>query len=435
MIQMSGNNVLSSPQVYLTGISYDTAPLSIREGLSIPKGRIQEALVELSRYVNSGVILATCNRTEVYVVGDDRHSPAASIQSFFCEWSGFSQEQLAPHLHTAQGRDAVRHLTETAAGLRSMIVGEWEIQGQVRQAFHIAEQAGMVDPLLRKLFQHAIRIGRRVRDETDISKNALSVSSVAVKLAVGAVGDVHSCRVVLIGAGQAGKLVARAFSQRGVSEISIVSRSLQGAEELAASLGGKAVELSRLRDEMESADIVISCTGAPHVVVDCDLVKNVMRARPSRPLVLVDIAVPRDIDPGIKQIDGVYLYDIDDFTQASKTHRKAREREIARAMCIIDEEMKGFSEQWHALSVKPVVDALMQKAEDIRKRLLQLTLKKLPPLSEEELASIEAMTKSIVHKILHNPVQCLKSNGHNDSDMVETVKELFKIDGKASLER
>ena len=432
---MSGNNVLSNPQVYLTGISYDTAPLLIREGLSISKGRIQEVLAELSRYVNSGVVLATCNRTEVYAVGDEKHSSAESIQDFFCEWSGFSQEQLFPHLHTAQGRDAVRHLTETASGLRSMIVGEWEIQGQVRQAFRIAEQAGMVDPLLRKLFQHAIRVGRRVRDETDISKNALSVSSVAVNLAAKAVGDVRSCRVVLIGAGQAGKLVAKAFSQRGIAEISIVSRSLQGAEELAASLGGKAVELSCLQGEMEAADIVISCTGAPHVVVDCDLVKNVMHARPLRPLVLVDIAVPRDIDPSIKQIDGVYLYDIDDFTQVSKTHRKTREREIARAMCIIDEEMAVFSEQWHALSVKPVVDALMQKAEDIRKRQLQLTLKKLPPLSEEEMASIEAMTKSIVHKILHNPVQCLKSNGHRDGAMVETVKELFGIDGKASLEK
>ena len=432
---MGGNNALSSPQVYLTGISYDTAPLSIREGLSIPKGRIQDALVKLSRYVNSGVILATCNRTEVYVVGDDGRSPVEAAQDFFCEWSGFSQEQLAPHLHTAQGHDAVRHLTETAAGLCSMIVGEWEIQGQVRQAFRIAEQAGMVDPMLRKLFQHAVRVGRRVRDETDISKNALSISSVAVNLAARAVGDVHNCRVVLIGAGQAGKLVARAFSQRGIADISIINRSLSCAEELAESVGGRAAELSSLRGEMEAADIVISCTGAPHSVVDSSLVKNVMRARPSRPLVIVDIAVPRDVDPEVKHIDGVYLYDIDDFMNLSKTHRKAREKEIAKAMSIIDEEMALFSEQWHAMSVKPVVDALMQKADDIRKRQLQLTLKKLPPLSEEEMASIEAMTKSIVHKILHNPLECLKNNGHDDGAMVQMVKELFDIEVKASLEK
>jgi glutamyl-tRNA reductase len=435
MIQMSGNNVSPNPQVYLTGISYDTAPLSVREGLSIPKGRIQEAMAELSRYVNSGVILATCNRTEVYTVGDEKHSPAESIQAFLCEWSGFSQEQLAPHLHTAQGRDAVMHLMETAAGLCSMIVGEWEIQGQVRQALQAAEEASMADAPLKKLFQHAIRVGRRVRDETEISKNALSVSSVAVDLAAKAVGDVRSSRVILIGAGQAGKLVARAFAQRGAADISIINRSLACAEELAKSVGGRAVELSKLRGEMGAADIVISCTGAPHAVVDSDLVSNVMRARPSRPLVIVDIAVPRDVDPDVKRIYGVHLYDIDDFMKVSKTHRKAREREIARAVGIIDEEMDRFAEQWHAMGVKPVVDALMQRAEDIRRRQLQLTLKKLPPLSEEEMASIEAMTKSIVHKILHNPVECLKSNGHDDGAMVEVVKELFDINIEAPLEK
>ena len=173
---MAVNNGYSIPQVYLTGISYETAPLPVREKLSISKARINDALINLNRYVNKGVILATCNRTEVYTVGDES-STESSLRDFMCRWSGLSQEQLAPHLHMSQGHDAVSHLTETAAGLRSMIVGEWEIQGQVRQALKYAEAAGMVDAPLRKLFQHAVRVGRRVRDETDISKNALSVSS------------------------------------------------------------------------------------------------------------------------------------------------------------------------------------------------------------------------------------------------------------------
>jgi glutamyl-tRNA reductase len=427
---MGGNRSLS-PQIYVTGISHDTAPLSIREGLSIPKSRIPEALAQLGSHAGGGVILATCNRTEIYYVGDDKNPPSESIHKFFCDWSGFSQEQLAPHLQTTRGLDAVRHLTETASGLCSMIVGEWEIQGQVRRAFNVAEQAGMVDPVLKKAFLHAIRVGGRVRDETDISRNALSVSSVAVNLATKAVGDIHNSRVVLIGAGQAGKLVARAFAQRGVSEVAVINRSPDCAEEIAQSIGGRAVALENLRAEMESADIVISCTGAPHAVVDRDVVASVMRARPSRPLVLVDIAVPHDIDPAVSQIGGVQLYDMDDFTNVSKTHRKAREKEIARAMSIIDEEMERFAEQWHAMSAEPVIDALMRKAEGIRKRQLQLTLKKLPPLSEEEVASIEAMTRSIVHKILHNPVECLKNNGHDDGEMVEAVKELFDIDVEA----
>jgi glutamyl-tRNA reductase len=331
-----------------------------------------------------------------------------------------------------RGLDAVRHLTETASGLCSMIVGEWEIQGQVRRALQAAEAAGMADPHINKVFQQAIRVGRRVREETDISKNALSVSSVAVKLAAGAVGDVRKCRVVLVGAGQAGKLVTRAFAQRGVSDVAVINRSLDCAEELAASVGGRAVALENLRVEMEAADIVISCTGAPHAVVDYDIVANVMRTRPSRPLVIVDIAVPRDIDPAVKRVDGVHLYDIDDCMNVSKTHRRAREKEIARAMSIIDEEMERFAEQWHAMSVKPIVDALMQKAEGIRKRQLQLTLKKLPPLSDDERDSIEAMTRSIVHKILHNPVECLKNNGQDDGAMVNVVKELFDIEIEAS---
>lgn len=419
---------MSSPQIYLTGISHDTAPLAVREGLSISKNRIEEALSGLGVYVGGGVILATCNRTEVYFVGDDKHPPAESVENFFCEWSGFSHEQLSPHLHMTRGLDAVRHLTETAAGLCSMIVGEWEIQGQVRQAFQTAERCGMVDQALRKVFHHAIRVGGRVREETDISRNAISVSSVAVNLASKAVGDVHGSRVVLIGAGQAGKLVARAFSQRGVSDISIINRSIDCAAELAQSVGGRAVDISMLREEMEAAAIVISCTGAPHAVIDYETVAGVMRARPSRPLVLVDIAVPRDIDPAVGRIDGVLLYNIDDFTNVSKTHRRAREREVARATDIIDEEMTRFAKQWHAMSVKPVVDALMQKADGVRKRQLQITLKKLPPLTEEERDSVEAMTRSIVHKILHNPVECLKNNGHDDGSLVEIVKELFDID-------
>lgn len=430
-----GGNKSYSPQICLTGISYDTTPLPVRERLSIPRDRIEEALAQLGRYVGGGVILATCNRTEIYSVGNDKDSPAEPIRDFFCAWSGLPRDQLAPHLHTKGGLDAVRHLTETASGLCSMIVGEWEIQGQVRRALQAAEGAGMADPLLSKVFQHAIRVGRRVRDETDISRNALSVSSVAVKLASKVAGDVRGCRVLLIGAGQAGKLAARAFAQRGVADIAIINRSPECAAELAESVGGRSAALENLRAEMGSADIVISCTGAPHAVVDCDIVADVMRTRPSRPLVLVDIAVPRDIDPAVKQINGVHLYDIDDFMNVSKTHRRAREKEIAKAMSIIDDEMARFTAQWHAVSAEPVIDALMRKAEGIRKHQLQLTLKKLPPLSDEEAESIEAMTKSIVHKILHNPVECLKNNGHDDGAMAETVKELFGIDVEASLKK
>jgi glutamyl-tRNA reductase len=430
-----GGTRFYGPAVCLVGVSHDTTPLQVRERLSIPKSRVPGALQSLRDYVPSGVILATCNRTEVYAVGDDARVLQDSLESFLVDWSGVAREQLSPSFHIAFEYDAVRHVTETASGLRSMIVGEWEIQGQVRQALEEAERARMADLPLRKLFQHAIRVGRRVREDTDISKNALSVSSVAVDLASKATVDIKKCRVLLIGAGQAGKLAARAFAQRGVSRLSVINRSLESAEELATALGGRAVELDCLREEVESADVVISCTGAPHCVLRRELVEEVMRLRPSRPMVIVDIAVPRDVDASVKEIDGVCLYNIDDFIHVSKTHRKAREREIDKAMQIIDEEMERFAERWREMDVKPVVGALMQMADDVRERQLRLTLKKLPPMSPEEQACLEAMTKSIVNKILRNPIKCLKENGHDDGEMVDAVKELFGLDGKAAQKR
>ena len=199
-----GGTRFSSPAVCLVGVSHDTAPLQVRERLSIPRSRVPDALQALRDYVPSGVILATCNRTEVYAVGDDGRALQDSLEGFLVDWSGVAKKQLSPRFHIAFEYDAIRHVTETASGLRSMIVGEWEIQGQVRQALEEAERAQMVDLPLRKLFQHAIRVGRRVRADTDISKNALSVSSVAVALASKAAGDIKNCRVLLIGAGQAG---------------------------------------------------------------------------------------------------------------------------------------------------------------------------------------------------------------------------------------
>lgn len=430
MGEMDEKIELAGLQVCLVGMNYSTTPVSVRERLSIPRYRMQEALASLRNYVPHGVILATCNRTEIYAVDENNQSVEQAMREFLKDWSGISEEELAPYVHSSFNYLAMRHLSETAAGLCSMIVGEWEILGQVRQALEDAEQAQMVNLPLRNLFQHAIRTGRRVRDNTDISKNALSVSSVAVDLATKITGDIRHCRVLLIGAGEAGKLVARTFFQRGVSQITVTSRSLESAKELALVLGGNAVNISEMQSEMEAADIIITCTGAPHFVVNHELVEKVMRSRAGRPLVVVDIAVPRDVELGVGQIEGVSLYDIDDFTQVSKINRKAREKEIARAMQVVGDEMERFVAWWQALEAKPAISALMQMAEDIRQRQLSMTLKKLPPLSQEELDSLEAMTKAIVNKILHNPIQCLKHGGYRGKDFLQTVGELFDLDGQ-----
>ena len=423
---------LAGPRLCMAGVNHDTTPVAVRERLSIPRAQMQQALDALRRYVPQGVILATCNRTEVYVLEEDGCPVREAVCGFFEEWAGIPGAELEPYLHLSSDYAAMRHLSETAAGLRSMIVGEHEVLGQVGQALEEAERAGMVNLPLRNLFQHAIRTGRRVREDTGISKNALSISSVAVDTATRLVGDIHRCWVLLIGAGEAGKLVAQAFSKIGVSRIAVASRTLDSARELASLLGGTAVAFDDIRTEMESADILITCTGSPHFVIHHDLVTGIMETRRGRLLVIVDIAVPRDVEPEVRQIEGVSVYDIDDFTHVSRANRKAREEEIERATEVVEEEMERLVEWWQGLDAKPVISALMEMAEDIRRRQLKSTLKKLPPLSEEEQESLEAMTKAIVNKILHQPIRCLKGNGGRDKDFIGVVEQLFDLDGKGS---
>jgi glutamyl-tRNA reductase len=423
---------LAGPRLCMVGVNHDTTPVSVRERLSIPRAQMQQALDALRRYVPQGVILATCNRTEVYVLEEDGCSVREAVCGFYREWAEIPEEELEPYLHHACNRSAMRHLSETAAGLRSMIVGEHEVLGQVGQALEEAEQAEMVNLPLRNLFQHAIRTGRRVREDTGISKNALSISSVAVDTATRLVGDIHDCRVLLIGAGEAGKLVARTFSKIGVSRIVVASRTLGSAQELASLLGGTAVAFEDIRLEMEAADILITCTGSPQFVIHHELVNGIMGPRRERPLVIVDIAVPRDVEPEVGRIEGVSVYDIDDFTHVSRANRKAREREIDRATEVVEEELERLVEWWQGLDAKPMISALMKMAEDIRRRQLKATLKKLPPLSEEERESLEAMTRAIVNKILHHPIKCLRSNGQRGKDFIGVVEELFDLDGKGS---
>ncbi|MDY6892735.1 MAG: glutamyl-tRNA reductase [Chloroflexota bacterium] len=419
---------LAGPQVCVMGVNYSITPISIREKLGIPKSKLDEAFASIRDYVPECVILATCNRTEIYALDDETHYAEQAIRRFLMEWSGSSEEELAKYLYCSRNYIAVRHLSRAAAGLYSMIIGEYEILGQVRQALDDAERAQMVNLPLRNLFQHAIRTGRRVREETDISKNALSVSSVAVDLATRVTGDVHNCRALLIGAGEAGKLVARSLSERGISQVAVTSRSVSSAQELASVLGGNYTDIDNMHSEMEIADIVITCTGAPHFIVHRELIERVMRSRPERPLVIVDIAVPRDVEPEVRQIEGVFMYDIDELNEASQVNRKDREKEIARAMEIVDDEMDRFVSWWQALESKPTISALMQMSEEIRQRQLSMTIKKLPPLSQEEHDSLDAMTKAIVSKLLHNPIKCLRENGHRDGQYVQTVREIFALD-------
>ena len=414
-------------QVCVAGVNHQKTPVSIRGKLAIGADRIQQALFSLSKNVSPGVILSTCNRTEVYVLTVENCTVEPSIINFLNARSNLPQAEILPYIYSYRGEIAVRHLFRVASGLDSMIIGEFEILGQVKRALEEAEKTTLVELPLLEFFRHAIRVGRRVRNETGISKNAISVSSVAVDLAVRGVTDIHQSTVVVIGAGEAGRLVAKATKERGVSQIVVVSRYKEKGTALANMLNGTWMPMENLRQELTTADIVISCSGAPHSILKGGLVEEVMNTRPEHPLVIVDIAVPQDVEPQVRQIKNVFLYDIDELTKLSDSNQKRRQREILTAMQIVDEEVEKFAAHWQELEVKPVISALVKKAENIRQDQLARTLKKLPELSTEELASLQAMTKAIAHKILFNPIQCLKSNHHRE-DFIQMTKELFGLD-------
>ena len=417
--------------LHVVGANHSTTPIEVREKLAVSSNQLSEALLLLSDHVSQGLILSTCNRTEVYSVYMGRSCSNSGNIGFLKALTNTSDTDLLPYLYFYQDEAAVEHLFQVASGLDSMIIGEFEILGQVKQSLEEAEKAHILDLPLRNLFQQALQVGRRVREKTGISRNALSVSSVAVDLATKAIGDLNNRKALIIGTGEAGRLVAKALKERGISQITITSRSQENASALATALGGRAVNINSINEELDICDILISCTGAPHLILDLLTIENAMRTHSNQPLVIIDIAVPRDVEPEVRQISNVFLYDIDDLTHLSELNRKQRKTEMQSARKIIKSEVERFMSWWQATEVKPVISSLTKKAETIRQTQLELTLKKLRELTPEEHESLEAMTKAIVHKILHDPIQCLRNNGNMGEDYVSLVNELFQLNREA----
>ena len=413
--------------ISLVGINHSTAPITIREKLAITRGRLRDSLSLLCRYVPHGIILSTCNRTEVYTIDSDGFRAEEASINFLKAHLNIPDSDWAQRVYVHKNGAAVEHLFRVASGLDSMIIGEFEILGQVKHALEVAEKARMINLPLRHLFQSAIRTGRRVREETGISKNALSVSSVAVELAAKIAKEFERCKMLVIGAGEAGRLVAKAAKEKGISQIIVVSRSQETGSALAETLGGISVTLNNVVNELSTSHIVVTCSGAPHWILDVRRVEKAMMVRPELPLVIIDIGVPRNVEPEVGQINNVFVYNIDDLTEISNRNRQQREGEIQMAAEIIAAEVDKFISWWQVLEVRPIVNALMKKAEDIRRRQLNKTLSKLCNLSDEERDSLEAMTRSIATKILEDPVSHLKANANNNKDYVEMVRELFQL--------
>ena len=385
------------------GLNHRTAPVEVRESVSWSRGQSAPLHAAMTDSGVPGVPLSTCNRSEFYFL-ETRQDDGPRLKELLVSHFGVTQEDLRQYLYEHRGYDAILHLFRVASGLDSMILGEDQIIGQVRQAYQEASELGEVPSLLARLFQQSSRVGRRVRRDSGIGRHPLSVSRACVDLARLVVGDLSSSCVLVVGAGEAGETAAEALSYTGAREVTVVNRTYSRAAELAGRLSGQALAFESLPQALAGSDIVVGCTGSPGYVLQANMIEQAMTTRPERPLLLIDIAVPRDFDPAAGQVRNVTLCDIDDLESVSNSGRQKRAQEAAAAEALVSGEAWQF-EQWRRSleSLPPVID-LRRRAEEVRRAELERTLKRLNgKLTSEERDSLEAMTHAIVNKLLHTP--------------------------------
>lgn len=417
--------------ILATGLSHKTAPVEIREALAFPEAEISDALQKLISFpsINEGVILSTCNRTEIYTVISNSEKGRLEVQSFLKSYYP-KKGNLEKYLYFYEGDAAVQHLFKVVSSLDSMVVGEAQILGQVKEAYNWAFDARTTNIIFNRLFRQAFAVGKRVRTETDIGENAVSISYAAVQLAKKVFQDLSGRSVMVIGAGEMSELTTRHLVSNGVNSVVITNRSLNRAENMAKRFGGRAVSFDRLLDELAKVDIVISSTGAPNVILTYEQMCQVMAKRRYRSIFLIDIAVPRDIDPEINNLDNAYLYNIDALEQVVQQNLAERLKEAKEAEKIIKAEVDEFLAWLSSLEVTPTIANLRRKAEQIKQYELEKALNKLSHLSEAEKNIVSALAHGITNKLLHEPVVRIKeSTRQRDGYLyVESLRHLFALD-------
>jgi glutamyl-tRNA reductase len=414
--------------IVVVGLNHETAPVAVREAMAFPKEDLGQALERVKRDAGLGeaMILSTCNRVEVY--GRSEKNVVRAVAEFLARYHGRAPEEIEKHLYLLEGEQAVRHAFRVAASLDSMVLGEPQILGQVKDAYEAAERAGSLGSVLNGLRTRSISAAKRARSETSIGRNAVSLSHVAVELATKIFGELHGHAVLLVGAGKMSELAARQMVRRGARASVLGGRTFEKAEQLAASLGGRAAPFESLRAELTRADIVISGTGSPGVVVQREDVEAAQAARHGRPLFLIDIAVPRDIAADAGRVAGVFLYDIDDLQKVATANLRERKKESAAAETIVEQEVREFLEWRRSLEVVPLLVELRKRADEIRRAEIEKARHRLGPLTPEQEQALEAATTAIVNKLLHAPTVRLKElAGHGQADHVGIVRRLFDL--------
>jgi glutamyl-tRNA reductase len=418
--------------IVVVGLSHKTAPVEVREKLAVPESRLGEALVRLCSYsgVREGILLSTCNRVEVYAVVDELDAGYGRIQEFLADAHfSLSSEQLTPHLYWHTGDRAIGHLFRVAASLDSMIIGESQILGQLKDAFEVALTHKTTGVILNKVVKKAISVAKRVRTDTKIAGMAVSVSYAAVELAKKIFSDLSEKTVLLVGAGEMAKLAARHFVANGVRHVRVTTRNPHHALELAGKFNGTAVPFELFRDDMASADIVLVSTGAAHYLISSDEVQRAVRQRMNRPMFLIDISVPRNIDPAVRHVDNAFLFDIDDLKLRVEQNREDRLQEAEKAEHMVTEEV-GVLRQWfQALEVTPTIVALKNRVDDIKRAELEKALGRLSHLSVQDRELVESMASTIVNKLIHSTMVTLKAevNSSDGVAFVEAARRFFNL--------
>ena len=414
--------------IVVVGLNHETAPVAVREALAFPKEGLPEALARVREEAGLGeaVILSTCNRVEVY--GRSTDSSGDAVAAFLARYHSRNLEDIAPHLYRLEGEAAVRHAFRVAASLDSMVMGEPQILGQVKDAYEAAEKAGSLGSVLNALRNRSVSAAKRARTETAIGRNAVSVSHVAVELARKIFGELRDRSVLLVGAGKMSEVAARQMVRDGARASVLGGRTFEKAEQLAAALGGRAAPLEALRAELARADIVISGTGAPGIVIRREDVEAAQAARRGRPLFLIDIAVPRDVAEDAGKVSGVFLYDLDDIKTVAEANLRERKKEASAAEAILEQEIKEFLEWRRSLEVVPLLVELRKRADEIRKTEIEKARRRLGPLTPEQESALEAATSAIVNKLLHGPtVQLKQMAGNGQPEHVGFIRKLFGL--------
>lgn len=415
--------------IIVTGLNHKSAPVEIRERLHIAEDRLPQLLRELHKRVPEGLIFSTCNRFEVLTQQETLEESREKLVHFISEQQGVKPETFEPYIYFHAGPEAVHHVFRVASSLDSMVVGEPQILGQMKQFFALAQQEHTIGFTLNAVMERAFTVAKRVRTETQIAESSVSVSSVAVELATKIFGKLDNKTALIVGAGKMSVHAIRHLQSRGIRLILVTNRTYQKAVEIAEQVKGRAIPFEEMPKHLGDADIVISSTGSPEFIIRKEDVQKAMAARKNRPIFFIDIAVPRDIDPQVNSIANTFVYDIDDLKNVAESNRKEREKEAEKAEEIVMAEAQSFWQKLKTHDIHPTIREIQAKIEDLRRTEIERSMKKLGPLTDEQKQALEQLTASLTSKILQSSFAELRQLTHEPDGLekIELIRKLFKL--------